>query len=62
MSEHCMSKENKIIKVSLRYAKINSKKHKLELYSKWKRKKKGGGKEKKRKSKYLISGKTIIWI
>ena len=34
MSEHCMSKENKIIKVSLRYANINSKKHKLELYSK----------------------------
>ena len=28
-----MSKENKIIKVSLRYANINSKKHKLELYS-----------------------------
>ena len=27
MSEHCMSKENKIIKVSLRYANINSKKH-----------------------------------
>ena len=46
MSEHCMSKENKLIKVSLRYANINSKKHKLELYSKWKKKKK---KKKKKK-------------
>ena len=46
MSEHCMSKENKIIKVSLRYAKINSKKRKLELYSKWKMEEKKEGKKK----------------